>query len=96
MVPLVLGNAHLPRPPRRLRRVGDGLDNPHLSLHRPRTSPLGVRAVLMGRARSFPRKEDIVFRQDSRIRFRVLQWVALRRARGYWLPSCLARMEHAQ
>jgi hypothetical protein len=26
-----------------------------------------------------------VFRQDSRTRFRVLQWVALRRARGYWL-----------
>ena len=26
-----------------------------------------------------------MFRQDSRTRFRVLQWVALRRARGYWL-----------
>jgi hypothetical protein len=26
-----------------------------------------------------------VFRQDSRTRFRVLQWVALRCALGYWL-----------
>jgi hypothetical protein len=39
----------------------------------------------MGRARSPHRQEDTVFQQDSRTRYRVLQWVALKGTGGYWL-----------